>query len=143
MAAERCVVKFLYNLIVSQGITKTLEVGLGEGLTAMAMIAAKDCEMHTVIDHAKTDVLGVRNLTKIGLIDYLRFIKKWSYLALPILVDSKDEYELSFIDGGGKFDDMLIDFFYIDLMTVIGGFIIIPDLYVHNFFPENLSRQNT
>ena len=96
---------------------------------------------------------GLKLLKKMDLSKYHKLIENKSFNALPLLLNkntnenkninkninmnkninknmntNKNKYDLVFIDGWHTFDYTLVDAFYADQLTKIGGYIVIDDV---------------
>jgi len=130
----------LYDLIYDNQLSKTLEIGLAMGVSAVWICQAhKDLNIggtHIAIDpfqSKKYPELGWSNLGKnlvkrAGLSHYLKIIQEKSYLALPKLLEKKEKFDLIYIDGWHTFDYTLLDFFFSDKLLKINGIIVIDDI---------------
>lgn len=126
MAVDLNVAQFLFNFIIDNNIKRTLEIGLGEGASAMAVMLATG-EEHVVIDSLAFTTKGVTNMDLLGLNKQFNLIEGISEYILPDLVKEQKTFQYSFIDGANKFDDFIVDFNYIHKMTETNGFVFIPD----------------
>jgi predicted O-methyltransferase YrrM len=135
VAIKRAEGEMLYRLVRAVRPAATLEVGMAWGLSAMFICQAlKDNGggRHTAIDpfQGKFHYAGVGNVQKAGLGGYLRFIEKSSQLALPGLVEAGEKFEVVFVDGGHLFDLAFVDFFFVDLLLPVGGYVVFDDLWM-------------
>lgn len=126
MAVDLNVAQFLFNFIVEHDIKRTLEIGLGEGASAMAVMLGTG-EKHIAIDSLAFTTQGVTNMELLGMSDQIRIIEGVSEFILPELIKEGNTFQYSFIDGANKIDDFIVDFNYISKMTELNGFIFIPD----------------
>jgi predicted O-methyltransferase YrrM len=100
---------------------RTLEVGLSFGGSALA-IAATHRELHgaavrqhTAIDpfqESLWDNSGVMALSRAGLSGYVEFRAKLSSVALAELVDEGRTFDLIYVDGSHRFDDVFVDAYF-------------------------------
>jgi predicted O-methyltransferase YrrM len=126
--------EFLFQLIRSDGsIAKTLEVGCAFGLSSLYICEAlrdRPEAFHIVIDPKQMDVwhgVGIANLERAG-IEYFRVIHEPSELALPDLLRNQPGcFDLIFIDGWHTFDQTMLDMFYANRLTRVGGYVVIDD----------------
>ena len=126
MAIELSNCHYIFEFLAKHKITRTLEIGLGEGASAMAILTATGT-MHTAIDSLIYCTKGPGNLKKIGCFERLRLLKSLSHIALPKLCDVEEQFQFTFIAGGCRFEDFFIDFAYASHLTEMGGFIMMPD----------------
>jgi predicted O-methyltransferase YrrM len=123
--------EFLYNLLKKDVLRRTLEVGFAYGCSAAYIIAATQTK-HIVIDpyqHAFGN-LGLKNIEKLGFSKYLVHRNEKSYAALCQLLREGASLDFVFIDGDHRFDTSLVDFYLIDLMLDIKGYVIFDDAWM-------------
>jgi natural product biosynthesis luciferase-like monooxygenase protein len=126
----------LYDQIVHHRLDRTLEIGMGYGLSTLFVCQAhgdKGEGEHVAIDPCQKlefQSVGLLNIQRAGLQKYLRFIEEPDYLALPKLLDAGEPFQLVFIDGLHLFDYALVDFFYSDRLLAENGYIIFDDCHV-------------
>ncbi len=126
---------FLRDLVAREQAAVTLEVGLGLGLSAMAIVeglrpADNGASVsHTVIDPDPEYLgwSGVDNLQASGAAGVTTFLKEDSALALPQLVSEGKRFDLAYIDGGHRFEHVMIDVFYALRLVRPGGLILLDD----------------
>ncbi len=125
--------EYIFNFIISKGIQRSLETGLAYAKSASHIIAATG-KMHIAIDPFQNDYqrLGLRNIESLGLMDYLDFREDYSHNVLPELVREGKYYEFIFIDGDHKFDGVLVDFYYADLLLQEKGYILLHDTWMRS-----------
>lgn len=126
MAMELLNCHYIFEFLAKHKITRTLEIGLGEGASAMAILTATG-QMHTAIDSLIYCTKGPDNLKAIGCFDRLRLLKSLSHIALPKLCDLGEKFQFTFVAGGCRFEDFFIDFTYASHLTEMGGYIMMPD----------------
>ena len=133
--------RHLYNCVVENGYTHSLEIGL-----AMGASAAWLCQAHVDIGGAhgrhvaidpnqKTQYanIGRELVRQCGLADVLEVIEAPSYRALPtlfsdVLAGRRPRFDLIYIDGWHTFDYTLVDFFYADLLLEVNGMVVLDDI---------------
>lgn len=143
---------YLYDLIKQYNMTKTLEVGMAYGVSALYIAQAhheiglhqiklptghandETDSSHVVIDPFQStqwNSIGSLNLMRAHLRQYVRLLEQESHFALPHLVmHEKGTYQLCFIDGMHLFDYTLVDFYYSDLLLMPHGFMIFDDAHM-------------
>jgi predicted O-methyltransferase YrrM len=115
---------------------QTLEVGFAFG-TSAAVIAACHRELgatpqaqHVAIDPFQRetwDDAGRMILEQAGLAGYVSVMEEFSDAALPRLVADGFQCDLAYVDGSHLFEDVFVDFYYINLMLRINGIILFDD----------------
>jgi hypothetical protein len=126
MAIELPNCHYIFEFLAKHKITRTLEIGLGEGASAMAILTATG-QVHTAMDSLIYCTKGPENLKTIGCFERLRLLKSLSHIALPKLCDVEESFQFTFVAGGCRFEDFFIDFAYASHLTEMGGYIMMPD----------------
>jgi predicted O-methyltransferase YrrM len=126
----------LYRLVRAHQFTRTLEVGLAYGLSAMFIAQAlRDMGggAHCAIDPfqlARYHNLGLANLKRAGLDDLVTGYPEFSFAVLPRLVAAGAQLDFAFVDGSHKFDYVMVDWFYLNRLLRVGGYIVFDDLWM-------------
>ncbi len=132
--------RLIYDIVRKNKYTKTLEIGLAMGASAVWICQAhKDNGikgLHTAIDPNQSTQyknLGLLMVKNSGLINYFDIIENLSYFVLPTILEDvqkgkTSKFDFIYIDGWHTFDYTLIDFFYSDQLLNIGGTIVIDDV---------------
>ncbi|MDB5048229.1 MAG: O-methyltransferase, family 3 [Fibrobacteres bacterium] len=132
-AVSKAEAEFMHALVAGLKPRATLEVGMGYGCSAAFIISAARVP-HYAMDPMQADYhhLGLKNLRKLGLDSHLRFFPDYSHTALPRLLSEGVKVDFAFIDGGHRFDDIFIDFYYADLILERGGHILLHDAWMRS-----------
>lgn len=126
----------LSKLIKEKGLRNTLEIGMAYGLSTLFICQAHHDEgagCHTAIDPNQDTYfksVGLLNIKRAGLDTVLRFFQAPSYEVLPQLCTAGEHFDFAFVDGMHLFDYVLVDFFYIDRLLTVGGYIVLDDLWM-------------
>ena len=132
--------RHIYNLIRENKFTRTLEVGLAMGASAVWICQAHaDNELngkHIAIDPNQSTLYGNMGRTLIkrcGLKNFMSIMETASYRALPKLLEDvlsgkAQRFQFIYIDGWHTFDYTLVDFFFSDLLLEINGVIVLDDI---------------
>ncbi len=132
--------EWLYDFIKQYPtIRKTLDVGFGDGASAITTMLATE-HRHTVVEPFSESGFGKKNVENLGLMDRLEFVEETSLLALPKLLRDERTFHTVFIDGGEAFDNLLFDFTFSALLLIETGMMIIPNTCVLmrcNILPNN------
>jgi predicted O-methyltransferase YrrM len=131
-----------------------IETGFGRGSSAAFFLSAIYPWGGRVISidpafYFWTRGIGVVYLERLGLSEFHSLIERPSEIVLPELFaqECTPSLRLSFIDGSHHFDGTLMDFIYLDRMTVVGGIIAMDDAHspavrtVLSFIANNLPYQ--
>jgi predicted O-methyltransferase YrrM len=126
----------LYDVVFREGLDSTLEVGMAYGLSTLFICQAhrdKGSGRHTAIDPqqgSRFRAIGLANVRKAGLDGHLSFHEAPSFEVLPVLCRAGEVFDFAFIDGQHLFDYVLVDFFYIDKLLRVGGYVVFDDLWL-------------
>lgn len=124
---------FLQSLIKKYQPENTIEIGCAQGISSLFICSELEKRQnthHTIIDAFQSSYfnnIGVANLNKANVKLY-DLKEEYSEIALPKLLSEGKKYDFCFIDGNHTFDHVLIDFFYLNRMTNIGGIIVLDDV---------------
>jgi len=128
--------ELLYRLVRAQKCTRTLEVGLAYGLSAIFIAQAlRDLGggAHIALDpYQETQFknLGLENLKRAGVDDLVTCYAECSFAVLPRLVAAGAHIDLAFVDGSHKFDYVMVDWFYLNRLLRVGGYVVFDDLWM-------------
>ena len=107
---------FLQSIVRNLDPTKSLEIGLAYGVSALFICEAlrvRDGTEHFMIDpqqHGPSwQGIGLANVLRAGYGHFTRLIEEPSYRALPELERSGQHIDFAFIDGWHTFDFGLVD----------------------------------
>jgi len=125
----------LRDWVLRENATRTIEIGLGYGISALfvceGLIAAgHEAPTHVVIDpHQATRFanLGLQLLGEAGVADLVEYHQEESQIVLPRLLAAGRTFDLAFVDGNHRFDWVFVDLFYLGRLVRPGGVIFIDD----------------
>ena len=123
----------LYEFIKKTKPKTVLEVGMANGISAVAMLQALkengSGELISIDPYQDSDWggRGLKLIKECGLAGIHRLIEEPDYLALPRLLEAKQGLDFAYIDGWHTFDYTLVDFWYIDKMLNINGTVAFND----------------
>jgi predicted O-methyltransferase YrrM len=125
----------LRDLVIREGATRTIEVGLALGMSALFFCEAIADRggRHVAVDPFQAESwngAGLRTLRDAGVEDLVEVIEEESQLALPRLVGEGSEFDFGFIDGDHRFDAFLLDLYYMTRLVRPGGLIVADDLWM-------------
>ena len=69
--------------------------------------------------------IGVRNVERAGFTERHTLVESFDYIALPKLLQEGARFDFAFIDGMHLFDYTLLDFFFVDVMLDVGGWVVV------------------
>ena len=120
----------LHRFVAARQPREVLEVGLGQGVSSVAILTALEHGRLTSIDPIQTRSwkgAGVAEIASLGLADRHRFIEDYDYFALPQLLRAGEHFDLAYLDGWHTFDYTLLDLFYADKLLDVGGVLVVND----------------
>lgn len=126
----------LYDMVREYHLCRTIELGMAYGLSTLFIRQAQaECSqrIHVAIDPYQSSMwqgIGLLNIKRAGLDDNLQFYESPSDEVLPRLCAEGEKFDMAFIDGSHLFDYALVDFFYLDKLLKMGGYIVFDDLWM-------------
>jgi predicted O-methyltransferase YrrM len=121
----------LYSAVRSIQPVRSLEIGLAQGISALAILAAISANglgHHYIIDPFQRNYAncGEAMITLAGLADRHTFLEQFSEEAVPQL----PRLQFAFIDSSHLFDFTMMEFVLIDKKLDVGGIIALHDLWM-------------
>lgn len=125
----------LRDWVVKEKATRSLEIGLGYGLSALFVVdglltTGGLAARHIVIDpfqDSRFAGLGRQVLDEAGVLDLVEHHAERSQFALPRFVAEGQMFDLAFVDGNHRFDAVFVDLFYLGSLVRKGGIIMLDD----------------
>lgn len=123
-------------VIQENDLSSSIEIGLAYGISALYVceaISHTAAPRHVAIDpHQSTQWhdIGTLNLERGGFSGLTELIQQPSEIALPELLKNNASFDFGLIDGWHTFDHTLLDFFYVNRLLDVGGFVAIDDLHM-------------
>jgi predicted O-methyltransferase YrrM len=125
----------LRSWIVRERATRTVEIGLGYGVSALfaceGLLANGDPEArHVVLDpHQATRFAdcGLQLLEEAGVSELVEHHAEESQTALPRFLAEGRTFDLAFVDGNHRFDGVFLDLAYLGRLLRPGGIAILDD----------------
>jgi predicted O-methyltransferase YrrM len=131
---------WIYDLCLSVKPRSTLEIGMAYGYSTLYFLAAATKNLsgyHTSIDPWQRSYwhgIGLTHANKHaprwGTENAFHLIEDRSDRAATDLARANKNYDLIFIDGSHRFDDVLVDFYLYAQLCTIGGHIIFDDMWM-------------
>jgi predicted O-methyltransferase YrrM len=124
----------LRGWVAREGVTRTIEIGLGYGISALFV-----CEgllesggpdaRHVVLDpyQARLGNCGLQVLEEAGLVPLVEHHAEESQLALPRLLGEGRRFDLAFVDGNHRFDGVFLDLVYLGRLLPRGAVVFLDD----------------
>ena len=123
----------LFRLVRESGATKSLEIGLAYGFSAIWILdALPGGGSHTAIDpfqFSDWHGVGVTQARRLAGKDF-RFLEEYSIHALSDFIRTGERFQFIFIDGNHRFDDVLVDFYLADQLLNVGGILVLDDTWM-------------
>jgi predicted O-methyltransferase YrrM len=125
----------LRDLAIAEGATRTIEVGLALGMSALFLCQAvlPRGGRHVAIDPFQQESwngAGLRALREAGVDDVVEVIEEESQLALPRLVSEGRRFDLAFVDGDHRFEGVFLDLYFMTRLVKPGGLVVVDDLWM-------------
>jgi len=128
----------LYSLVKENQFTDVLEVGMANGMSGLYICQAlkevknetkKSGKLISVDPFQSTQWknAGITSIKNAKLKTYHKLIEEMDYISMPKLVEKEMKFDMVFIDGMHLFDYTVLDLFYADLLTKVGGVICLDD----------------
>ncbi len=131
---------WLYKLCMSDRTKSTLEIGMAYGYSTiffLAAIAKKQVGHHISIDPLQSSLwhgIGLTHAQELAPTkdsnSSFRLIEERSDRVAVDLARSNSTFDLIFIDGNHRFDDVLVDFYLYAPLTAINGHIVFDDMWM-------------
>jgi predicted O-methyltransferase YrrM len=126
--------QLLAEIIRGVDPTTTLEIGMAYAVSTLyiceALAALAHPVRHIVIDPYQSSQwrsIGLRNVREAGYESFVDFREERSEFALPQLVEQGRTIDFAFVDGWHTFDQVMVEFFYLDRLLHPGGVIAFDD----------------
>ena len=122
--------------VVREQATRTIEVGLGYGLSALHICegllatAGEAMACHVAIDPYQArrfSGLGLQFLEEAGVAEMVEHHEEESQLALPRFLGEGRTFDVAFVDGNHRFDWVFVDLFYLGRLLRPGGIVFLDD----------------
>jgi predicted O-methyltransferase YrrM len=123
--------EYIYNFLKEKNIKRTLEIGFAYGCSSAYIILATQSK-HYAIDPYQPwyQSLGKKNIERLKLSQYLDLKEEVSQFALPKMIKEGVKIDFAFIDGGHLFDEIFVDFYFVDMMLEENGYILFHDIWM-------------
>jgi hypothetical protein len=128
VAVDRAEGQFLQNIVRDLQPQRTLEIGCAYGISTLyiceAVAALPAFAQHIVIDpfqRTQWRGLGLQHVDDSGYGHLVDFREERSELVLPQLVRSGVSIDFAFVDGWHTFDQVLVEFYYLNRLVRVGG----------------------
>jgi predicted O-methyltransferase YrrM len=136
VAASAAEGEALRGWVVREKAARTIEIGLGYGISALHVCeglldnASEVAAHHAVIDPYQArrfSDCGLQVLEEAGVLGLVEYHAEESQLALPRLLGEARVFDLAFVDGNHRFDGVFVDLVYLGRLVRPGGIIFLDD----------------
>src|SRR5215210_7991364 len=125
----------LREWVLREGATKTIEIGLGYGISALHICEgllgnADPAARHVALDpyQAKRFAdLGLQFLEEAGVAEMVEHYAEASETALPRFLGGGRSFHLAFVDGNQRFDGVFLDLVFLGRLLRPGGIAFVDD----------------
>jgi predicted O-methyltransferase YrrM len=126
----------IYNLCRKIKPQRTLEIGMAYGFSTvyfLAAIKANNMGHHVAMDPFEINDwhgIGLKKVQELGMDSSFQLMQEYDIFGLPDMAREKLKFDVIFIDGNHRFDDVLLDFTLSDYVCADQGCIILHDLWM-------------
>ena len=121
--------------VVREKATRTLEIGLGYGVSALHVLeglleGGGPEPRHVALDpfqETRFRNLGLRALEEAGVRPLVEIHGELSQVLLPAFWKEGRSFDLAFVDGNHRFDFVFLDLFYLARLVKRGGIVFVDD----------------
>lgn len=125
----------LRDWVVREGVVRTIEVGLGYGVSALhicegLLLNGDAAAQHVVLDPSQSSRFadcGLQVLEDAGVRQLVEHHVEFSEIVLPQFLKEGRRFDLGFIDGNHRFDAVMLDLFYLGRLVPRGGIVALDD----------------
>jgi len=126
----------LRNLFLALKPARTLEIGLAFGASSLIFTESHrelnrpPQKQHIAIDPFQSDywdACGLMVNERAGLGGYLELVERYSCFELPALAQKNLKFGLVYVDGSHQFEDVFVDFYFINRLVEDGGIVAFDD----------------
>ncbi len=125
----------LRGWVVREDAMRTIEVGLGYGVSALFICQGLVRNGHAAARHVVIDPnqatrfsnLGLQALARAGVIGMVEHHPEESQTALPRFLLEGRRFDVAFVDGNHRFDGVFLDLVYLGRLVRGGGVIVLDD----------------
>jgi predicted O-methyltransferase YrrM len=118
-----------------EGATRTIEIGLGYGISALfvceALLASgSGTARHVAVDPNQATRFGdcgLQALEDAGVAALVEFHAEESQIALPRFLSQGRRFDLAFVDGNHRFDGVFLDLVHLGRLLRRGGIVFVDD----------------
>jgi predicted O-methyltransferase YrrM len=142
----------LRDWVIRENATRTVEVGLGYGISALficegLLMNSHPGARHVVIDPNQSTRFancGLQFIDDAGVSELIDHHNEQSQIVLPRLQSERRTFDLAFVDGNHRFEGAFVDLVYLGRLVRPSGIIFVDDYHLPgitkavSFFVANL-----
>jgi predicted O-methyltransferase YrrM len=125
----------LREWVLREGTTRTIEIGLGYGISALHICegllgTADPAARHVALDPyqgTRFADCGLQFLEEAGVAEMVEHHPEQSEIALPRFLGEGRSFDLAFVDGNHRFDGVFIDLIFLGRLLRPGGIVFADD----------------
>jgi predicted O-methyltransferase YrrM len=125
----------LREWVLREGATRTIEIGLGYGISALHICEGLLGNADPVARHVALDPYqatrfadcGLQFLEEAGIAQMVEHHAEESQIALPRFLDEARRFHLAFVDGNHRFDGVFLDLVFLERLVRAGGIVFVDD----------------
>jgi predicted O-methyltransferase YrrM len=125
----------LRGWVSREGATRTIEIGLGYGISALfvceGLVRNGDAAArHVVVDPYQATRFGncgLQVLEEAGVASLVEHHAEESQIALPRFLSEGRRFDLAFVDGNHRFDGVFLDLVYLGRLLRPGAIVLVDD----------------
>ncbi len=125
----------LRDWVVREGATRTIEIGLGYGISALficeGLLSNGDAAArHVVVDPYQATRFrncGLQVVEEAGVASLVEHHALESQIALPRFLSEGRRFDLAFVDGNHRFDGIFLDLVYLGRLLHPGAIVLVDD----------------
>lgn len=126
--------KLIGDLVLAHGVKSVLEIGLANGFSTLFILDALEQggggSLISLDPYQYRDWkgAGLKRVEEAGCSCAHVFIERFSWQALPEMINDNKYVDLAFIDGSHSFDNAFVDFYLIDRLLKNEGLLVFDDV---------------
>jgi predicted O-methyltransferase YrrM len=125
----------LRGWVLREGATRTIEIGLGYGISALFVCEGLLRNGDTAAKHLVVDPhqavrfadCGLQVLEEAGVASLVEHHAQESQIALPRFLSEGRRFDLAFVDGNHRFDGIFLDLVYLGRLLGAGAIVLVDD----------------
>jgi predicted O-methyltransferase YrrM len=125
----------LREWVLREGATRTIEIGLGYGISALQVREGLLGNVYPTARHVALDPYqatrfancGLQFLEEAGIAQMVEHYAEESQIALPRFLGEARRFDLAFVDGNHRFDGVFLDLVFLGRLVRMGGIVFVDD----------------